>query len=229
MLREVDPPGWLVITAIKLILFMLQLIIPACCLMPELEAGSMGGAAAWPVTAAPGHSAGVSPFQNGVEVIAGEMVVRVQYNSEGSVHVTKFLPGAAPSRESLIVLPRVAAPLEIAFSDEVARVTLSSRRLRVEISKSDGAISFSDAAGAGLLAEVGAASITPCGAAGESRAYAVETRFRLKPVEGIYGLGSHQSGVMNYRGHTVKLVQANTQSANPFLVSTEGYGILWDN
>ncbi len=34
---------------------------------------------------------------------------------------------------------------------------------------------------------------------------------------------------MNYRGRTVKLVQANTDAVTPFLISTAGYGILWDN
>jgi alpha-glucosidase (family GH31 glycosyl hydrolase) len=33
----------------------------------------------------------------------------------------------------------------------------------------------------------------------------------------------------NYRGHTVKLVQANTQAVTPFLISAAGYGLLWDN
>jgi alpha-D-xyloside xylohydrolase len=155
--------------------------------------------------------------------------VQVQYDSEGSVHVTKSLPGATPSRKSLIVLPRGAAPLGIVYSDEAASVTLSSQRLRVGISKSDGALSYRDTSGTVLLAEAGAGSITPAGVAADPQACSIETRFKLKPGEGIYGLGTHQSGVMNYRGHTVKLVQANTQSAIPFLVSTEGYGILWDN
>ena len=34
---------------------------------------------------------------------------------------------------------------------------------------------------------------------------------------------------MNYRGRTVKLVQANTEAVTPFLISTRGWGILWDN
>ena len=37
-----------------------------------------------------------------------------------------------------------------------------------------------------------------------------EQNFKLTPDEGIYGLGQHQYGYMNYRGRTVKLVQANT-------------------
>ena len=53
--------------------------------------------------------------------------------------------------------------------------------------------------------------------------------FRLTPDEGIFGLGRRQDGLMNYRGHTVKLVQTNTDAVTPFLVSTNLYGVLWDN
>jgi alpha-D-xyloside xylohydrolase len=208
---------------------MFKLLIPAWIPFTDLEAGALGGADPDPANTAPGNGAGVQHIPNGVEVLAGGKTVRVQYDAEGSVHVTKSLPGATPGRESLIVLPCVAAPLDIVYSDEAARVTLSSKRLRVGVARSDGALSFSDASGTVLLAEAGAASITPAAIAGEPRAYSIETRFKLKPGEGLYGLGMHQSGVMNYRGHTVKLVQANTQSAIPFLVSTEGYGLLWDN
>ena len=227
--RKISSASRLVAFAARLIVFMLQLVVPACFLTPELEAGALGGAAAEPAGTVIGQGAGVRSIQNGVEVFTGGMTVRVQYNSENAVHVTKTLPGATSGRASLIVLPRAASPLDIVCSDEAARVTLDSKRLRVDISKSDGALSFSDALGTVLLAEAGAASITPAAVAGELRAYSVETRFKLKPGEGIYGLGTHQAGVMNYRGHTVKLVQANTQSAIPFLVSTQGYGLLWDN
>ena len=47
--------------------------------------------------------------------------------------------------------------------------------------------------------------------------------------EGLYGLGQHQAGVWNYRGETVDLSQENTEIAIPLLVSTNGYGIFWNN
>ena len=47
--------------------------------------------------------------------------------------------------------------------------------------------------------------------------------------EGLYGLGQHQAGVWNYRGETVDLSQENTKIAIPLLVSTNGYGIFWNN
>lgn len=51
----------------------------------------------------------------------------------------------------------------------------------------------------------------------------------MTPDEGVYGLGQHQDGYMNYRGRQVVLVQANTNAVTPFLVSTRGYGMFWDN
>src|SRR5690242_5220817 len=53
--------------------------------------------------------------------------------------------------------------------------------------------------------------------------------FVLAPDEAIYGLGQHQQGVMNYRGHSVRLLQENREVAVPVLVSSLGYGVLWDN
>ena len=47
--------------------------------------------------------------------------------------------------------------------------------------------------------------------------------------EGLYGLGQHQAGVWNYRGETIDLSQENTEIAIPLLVSTNGYGIFWNN
>ena len=171
----------------------------------------------------------VRKLPNGTEVFTGTQTVQVHFESEGTVRVTKYTAGRVPSGKSLIVLPHQAPRVEVAQSDQPDTVTLRSTRLSVVISKATGAMAYFDVSGNALLGEDGPASITPATIAGEREAYAVETRFKLSASEGIYGLGEHQSGLMNYRGHSVKLVQANTQSANPFLVSTLGYGILWDN
>jgi alpha-D-xyloside xylohydrolase len=53
---------------------------------------------------------------------------------------------------------------------------------------------------------------------------------RFHPVlrQGLYGLGQHQSGQFNYQGDVVRLAQANTDIAHPLMVSTQGYGLLWN-
>ena len=57
----------------------------------------------------------------------------------------------------------------------------------------------------------------------------VEQKFLLSPEESLYGLGQHQDGMLDMRNVPVRLLQANTDIAIPFLISTKGYGLLWNN
>ncbi|HSC38217.1 MAG TPA: TIM-barrel domain-containing protein, partial [Chitinophagaceae bacterium] len=57
----------------------------------------------------------------------------------------------------------------------------------------------------------------------------IRQTFQTFPDEAFYGLGQHQDGLVNYKGHQVSLFQNNTEVAVPFLLSSRNYGILWDN
>jgi alpha-D-xyloside xylohydrolase len=60
------------------------------------------------------------------------------------------------------------------------------------------------------------------------RTYRVTDRFSPTISEALYGLGQHQNGMFNYRGATVELGQNNTDVAIPLLVSSKGYGLMWN-
>ena len=47
--------------------------------------------------------------------------------------------------------------------------------------------------------------------------------------ESLYGLGQRQEGKLDIKGYDLDLWQRNTVVEIPFLVSSNGYGILWDN
>jgi alpha-D-xyloside xylohydrolase len=166
---------------------------------------------------------------NGVELFTGTTYVRVQFTHDGTVHVVKWLPGSQPKKESLVVIPRDLPKLNLTRTEDPDAYALSSQRLRVQIARKTGEIRYRDALGAAIVSEKGAATISPVRIEHEANAFSVRQTFQLSAEEGIYGLGQHQTGEMNYRNRTVKLVQANTQSAIPFFVSTRGYGVLWDN
>jgi alpha-D-xyloside xylohydrolase len=51
----------------------------------------------------------------------------------------------------------------------------------------------------------------------------------LSPGEALYGLGQHQEGYFDLRDIPIRLLQANTNIAIPFLISTKGYGLLWND
>ncbi|MDE7378161.1 MAG: glycoside hydrolase family 31 protein [Paraprevotella sp.] len=56
----------------------------------------------------------------------------------------------------------------------------------------------------------------------------VAVTFSMNPDEGIYGLGSHMEDYMNLLGKNLYLTQHNLKAFVPMLLSTRGYGLLFD-
>ncbi|MCR4603471.1 MAG: glycoside hydrolase family 31 protein [Prevotella sp.] len=53
--------------------------------------------------------------------------------------------------------------------------------------------------------------------------------FASQPDEYLFGLGQFQDGYVNLRGLSRRLTQVNTQISLPMLLSSKGYGVLWNN
>ncbi|PPJ60748.1 hypothetical protein CBER1_02370 [Cercospora berteroae] len=51
----------------------------------------------------------------------------------------------------------------------------------------------------------------------------------LDPEEKIYGMGQYQQPYLNLKGTDIELAQRNSQATVPFMVSSLGYGLLWNN
>jgi alpha-D-xyloside xylohydrolase len=60
-------------------------------------------------------------------------------------------------------------------------------------------------------------------------AFHTKLEFEWQPGEALYGLGSHEEGVLNLRGQHQYLYQQNMKAVSPVLLSTRGYGILLDS
>lgn len=69
-------------------------------------------------------------------------------------------------------------------------------------------------------------NILSCDTVGERNMYVVG--FLTGSDEGIYGLGSHMEDYMNLLGKKLYLTQHNLKAFVPVLVSTGGYGLLFD-
>jgi alpha-D-xyloside xylohydrolase len=59
--------------------------------------------------------------------------------------------------------------------------------------------------------------------------YALTLRFEAYEDEMIFGLGQYQEKVLNKKGATLELAHRNTQASVPFMLSSRGYGLLWNN
>jgi len=60
-------------------------------------------------------------------------------------------------------------------------------------------------------------------------AFHTKLEFEWMPGEALYGLGSHEEGMMNLRGQHQYLYQQNMKVVVPVLLSTRGYGVLFDS
>jgi alpha-D-xyloside xylohydrolase len=60
--------------------------------------------------------------------------------------------------------------------------------------------------------------------------YKITLRFEsLDPHEKIYGMGQYQQPYLNLKGTELELAQRNSQASVPFMLSSRGYGFLWNN
>ncbi|HMK38784.1 MAG TPA: TIM-barrel domain-containing protein, partial [Bacteroidota bacterium] len=106
--------------------------------------------------------------------------------------------------------------------------TIRTGELAVTVAFKNGELTFADSAGKKLFTE-NARSLIPATVNGE-KTYRAEVFSNLwGSEEAFFGLGQHQAGVWNYRGESVDLSQDNTNISIPFFLSTNGYGIFWNN
>ncbi len=156
--------------------------------------------------------------------------LKIQVCSENIIRVIAAPEKAFSSRQSLMVEKDKWKPVLWSVKEKGDQVAISTSRLIVRVEPKTGAVTFLDAKGGLLLQEKtgGGKIITAAEVMGE-RTFHIQQLFDSPADEAFYGLGAHQNGVMNYKGHDVDLWQHNIVDVTPFLVSSKNYGILWDN
>ncbi len=165
----------------------------------------------------------------GVKLIYPETALWVDFITPEIVHVF-FAQTDTNSKKSLIVSYDEDINFDWSLNEEDTDVVLKSEKLTVRIEKKSGEISYYDESGNPILIEKegGGKTLEKVTIQGEE-AWHVRQQFETDDNEAIYGLGQHQDRLMNIKGYEIDLFQQNIQTYIPFLVSSENYGILWDN
>ena len=115
------------------------------------------------------------------------------------------------------------------FAQDENAASLKTAQLEVIVNIERGNLTFRTLGGESLLNEGNSIPRTyePVELNGD-RTFHVTDRFSPTITEALYGLGQHQNGMFNYRGATVELGQNNTDVAIPLLISSKGYGLMWN-
>jgi alpha-D-xyloside xylohydrolase len=201
---------------------------------PPMTQRALSVAAVVLLSAACAHPAAIPvvswhPLPNGILCRMQPGAMEVTLYSGRTVRVHYSPAEALPASHSLAVAG-APLPTEWSVGEAGQDIKLSTPQLRVLISRATGALTFTDPQGTVLLREdpAGGKQMTPVQVAGEE-AFRAQQRFVLPPGEALYGLGQHPNGLLDYRGSSVLLRQVNTDVGIPVLVSSRGYGVLWDN
>ncbi len=59
--------------------------------------------------------------------------------------------------------------------------------------------------------------------------FRLSVRFEAYEDEKIYGMGQYQDKILNKKGASLELAHRNCQASIPFMISSRGYGFLWNN
>jgi len=168
-----------------------------------------------------------TPYGMVLHLASGEL--RIQVLSDSLVRV-EF--SAAPdffNRASIDRVPLLPAATRFSTSESDAGFILATAKLRVIVDRETGAVSFADSAGHSLLSEApGSRMLEPAIVQGE-KTFHIQQEWEAQKDESLYGLGQMQLGIVDIKGYDLDLWQHNTNVVVPFLVSSKGYGILWDN
>ncbi|MEH6308165.1 glycoside hydrolase family 31 protein [Olivibacter sp. CPCC 100613] len=158
--------------------------------------------------------------------------ITIDFIRDGIVHVrsTPLLHSVKASEQLAITDTLRSKPGELLVKETNDYVYIKSKAINLAVSLYTGQINFLNLNGDTILCEAPRNTQTFASSAANGDAfYRIKQAFQISEQEGLYGLGQHQNGIMNYRGKQVTLLQYNTDVAVPMLLSTKNYGLLWNN
>jgi alpha-D-xyloside xylohydrolase len=152
--------------------------------------------------------------------VCSDSIVRVVYSPNATL----------PAGQDFVVTNHSWKTPPFKVADSSGQLTLTTAKMKAVVDKATGAVAFYDVAGKLLLAEpaAGGKTMTAATVNGES-SFQPEQTFTSPADEFIYGLGQFQEGIWNWRGMPQQLRQLNTEISIPMIVSSYGYGLLWNN
>ena len=161
----------------------------------------------------------------------GNGTLRVEPCAGGMARVTYVTGETIPDLGNPVMEDSACGATAFTVRDAGKDVVIETAGMQIAVSKNSAAIRFSDAQGRAMLAEADwpyPRRIVPTTTDGEA-VHEASAWFALGADERLYGLGEHQSGLLNQRSLQLELSQDNTNISIPFFVSSKGYGVLWNS
>jgi alpha-D-xyloside xylohydrolase len=166
---------------------------------------------------------------DGIIVTHQDTFLKVEVCADDTIRVAFARDRAFFNHPSLMTVPRSGPAPAWDLGADVATAVVRTVKLQVRVDLATAGVSFFDSRGNPILAELAdARTLEPAEVQGKGT-FHVRQAWASSLDEALYGLGENQLGILNLKGHDLDLWQHNGTVAVPFLVSSRGYGLLWDN
>lgn len=199
---------------------MRKILLATAFMVPALGAAALAAPCSPAVTA-------VNTARNSLTLQSACNTTLIETWSDGIIHIRHLPAGAVTPRPSLIVNgAKGAASFSVTQSD--SEITARTAALGITVSRKDGHVALTrKGADQPFLSETLWRSYS---IPADKGLYRIAQSFAV-PSAGMhyYGLGQHPGGGLDLQKQTVHLQQANGSTALPFLLTSAGWGILWDN
>lgn len=166
---------------------------------------------------------GCEETENGIDITTTGGILSLQLCSNNALRVNFHPKDFKETGSYSVAKMPTAAKFEVDNNEVCVGMTWDGGS--VKVNKSLGCLEFYGPDGARLLFE------SPHGARCNAVADSIfpGCNFEIQSSEALYGLGEFRDGLTNLRNSARVLEQFNTQAAIPVLVSSRGWGLLWDN
>ncbi len=172
-------------------------------------------------------------MENGISLLplnsneTGVKKLIIQVLSDDIIQIVRTPAESDPVPTSLVTDGFKPSEIRFTVGEQGPEIRFNAGKLTVLVDSRSGRIVILDAKNEIVFRE-GSGRIVPAVVSGEKVSH-IRQAFQWLEGEALYGLGQHQEGIFNWRGHYVEMFQYNMRAVVPFLLSTNGYGILWDN
>jgi alpha-D-xyloside xylohydrolase len=166
---------------------------------------------------------------SGVLVQTGTGKIKIEACGDRVIHVVAS-PSATIPPAKVPVVKEACNGNSLRVISAKGEIKVRTNAVELRINPTTAAISYWTTSGQLLLAEPNrGGKHFDVQSPSDNAVWQIQQTFNSPPDEALYGLGQHQEGIFNVRGVPIRLHQANTNISVPVLLSSRGYGLLWNN
>jgi alpha-D-xyloside xylohydrolase len=157
--------------------------------------------------------------------------IRIKICKADLIEVKYTLLKDFSEKKSLVILNPWTQKIDFKVRETRKAILISTSKLNILINRNTQAITYSTTSGKEITSETQENKEMKTATIAGISTFSCSSSFNSPKDEALYGLGCHPTDTLsiNYKGRNQSMLIQYMTGAIPVLLSTRGYGLLWDN